>query len=59
MQQLIEQIRGRLQRSAYVNEAAIGHGVVMPIINALGWDTADPQQVRMPEDLDVQLPNAD
>ncbi len=45
MQTLIEQIRGRLQRSAYVNEAAISHGVVMPIINALGWDTADPQQV--------------
>ncbi|WP_114226596.1 MULTISPECIES: hypothetical protein [Sphingomonas] len=45
MQLLIEQIRGRLQRSAYVNEAAISHGVVMPIINALGWDTADPQQV--------------
>ena len=45
MQVLIEQIRERLQRSAYVNEAAISHGVVMPIINALGWDTADPQQV--------------
>jgi predicted type IV restriction endonuclease len=45
MQILIEQIRERLQRSAYVNEAAISHGVVMPIINALGWDTADPQQV--------------
>lgn len=45
MQTLIEQIRSRLQRSAYVNEAAISHGVVMPIINALGWDTADPQQV--------------
>ncbi len=45
MQLLIEQIRERLQRSAYVNEAAISHGVVMPIINALGWDTADPQQV--------------
>lgn len=45
MQTLIEQIRQRLQRGAYVNEAAISHGVVMPIINALGWDTADPQQV--------------
>lgn len=45
MQMLIGQIRERLQRSAYVNEAAISHGVVMPIINALGWDTADPQQV--------------
>ena len=45
MQILIGQIRERLQRSAYVNEAAISHGVVMPIINALGWDTADPQQV--------------
>ena len=36
MQVLIGQIRERLQRSAYVNEAAISRGVVMPIINALG-----------------------
>jgi predicted type IV restriction endonuclease len=45
MQELIEQIRERLQRSAYVNEAAISHGIVMPIVKALGWDTADPSQV--------------
>lgn len=45
MQALIAQIRGRLERRAYANEAAISHGVVMPIIAALGWDTADPRQV--------------
>lgn len=45
MQNLIERIRDRLQRRAYVNEAAISHGVVMPIIAALGWDTADPGDV--------------
>lgn len=45
MQQLIERIRERLKQSAYVNEAAISHGVVMPIVAALGWDTADPLQV--------------
>ena len=42
---LIERIRERLQHSAYVNEAAISHGVVTPILAALGWDTSDPQQV--------------
>ncbi len=42
---LIERIRARLQQGAYVNEAAISHGVVMPIVAALGWDTADPNQV--------------
>ena len=45
MRELIEQIRERLHRRAYVNEAAISHGIIMPIIKALGWDTADPQQV--------------
>ena len=45
MRELIEQIRERLHRSAYVNEAAISHGIIMPIIKALGWDTADPLQV--------------
>ena len=45
MQQLIERIRERLKQSAYMNEAAISHGVVMPIVGSLGWDTADPAQV--------------
>lgn len=45
MQQLIERIRERLRQSAYMNEAAISHGVVMPIVGSLGWDTADPAQV--------------
>lgn len=42
---LIERIRERLAQGAYANEAAISHGVVTPIINALGWDSADPEQL--------------
>jgi hypothetical protein len=42
---LIERIRERLAQSAYPNEAAISHGVVTPILNALGWDSADPTQL--------------
>ncbi|MHA6724191.1 hypothetical protein [Sphingomonas sp. RS2018] len=42
---LIERIRERLAQNAYVNEAAISHGVVTPVLNALGWDSADPQQL--------------
>ena len=45
MLELIERIRERLAQGAYVNEAAISHGVVTPILNALGWDSADPQQL--------------
>ena len=42
---LIERIRERLAQSAYANEAAISHGVVTPVLNGLGWDSADPTQV--------------
>ncbi len=42
---LIERIRERLAQGAYANEAAISHGVVTPILNALGWDSADPHQL--------------
>jgi hypothetical protein len=45
MLELIERIRERLAQGAYVNEAAISHGTVTPILNALGWDSADPQQM--------------
>jgi predicted type IV restriction endonuclease len=45
MQQLIERIRERLTQGAYANEAAISHGIVTPILNALGWDSADPHQL--------------
>ena len=45
MQGLLEAIRGRLDGSRYVNEAAISVGIVMPLLNALGWDSADPDQL--------------
>jgi predicted type IV restriction endonuclease len=48
MKEQIERIRQRLIQGAYPNEAAVTHGVVSPILAALGWDTTDPDQV-MPE----------
>jgi predicted type IV restriction endonuclease len=45
MLELIERVRERLAQAAYANEAAISHGVVTPILNALGWDSADPTQI--------------
>lgn len=45
MLELIKVICGRLQDSQYASEAGINHGVISPILNALGWDSADPGQV--------------
>lgn len=45
MIELLQRIGERLQSSAYVNEAAITHGIVSPVLKELGWDTADPRQV--------------
>jgi hypothetical protein len=42
---LIERIRERLAQGAYANEAAVSHGIVTPILNALGWDSADPDHM--------------
>ena len=45
MIELLTRIGDRLRAGAYANEAAISHGVVIPILAQLGWDTADPLQV--------------
>lgn len=45
MIELIEQIRQNLRAFAYPNEASISHGIVTPILQALGWNTADPKQL--------------
>ena len=45
MLDLITRVRSRLANGSYVNEASISHGVVTPLLNALGWDTSDPDQV--------------
>lgn len=45
MKVLIERIRERLDLGAYSNEAAVSHGIVCPLLAALGWDTTDPEQV--------------
>lgn len=48
MQVLVNRIKGRLETGSYPNEASVSHGIVMPLLGALGWDTSDPQLV-MPE----------
>ncbi len=43
---LIADICERLRSNAYVNEAAVREGIVVPVLRELGWNTADPDQVR-------------
>jgi hypothetical protein len=45
MKNLLERVRFRLAAGSYANEAAVSHGVVTPILNALGWDSSDPDQL--------------
>lgn len=45
LQLLIARIRERLSAGSYSNEAAVSHGIVIPILNSLGWDSADPDSV--------------
>lgn len=48
MQQLLERVRSKLQEEAFPNEAAVSFGIVVPVLQALGWDPTEPEQV-MPE----------
>ena len=45
MLELITRVRARLANGSYANEAGISHGVVSPLLNALGWDSSDPEQL--------------
>ena len=45
---LISRIQSRLAHGSFPNEAAVSHGILMPLLQALGWDPAEPDQV-MPE----------
>lgn len=45
MLELLSRVRTRLAAGSYANEAAISHGVVTPVLNALGWDSSDPDQM--------------
>lgn len=46
MIELIADIARLLRASAYANEAAVREGIVIPILRELGWNPADPEQVR-------------
>ena len=45
LNKLIEQIKARLTTGQYQSEAAIREAIVLPILQALGWDTLDPTSV--------------
>jgi predicted type IV restriction endonuclease len=45
---LLSRIRSRLAQGAFPNEAAVSHGILVPLLQALDWDPAEPDQV-MPE----------
>ena len=45
MLELLARVRARLAAGAYTNEAAVSHGVVTPVLNELGWDSSDPEQM--------------
>jgi predicted type IV restriction endonuclease len=43
--QALEAIQNHLRGGHYPNEASVSTGIVLPILGALGWPTADPQVV--------------
>jgi predicted type IV restriction endonuclease len=45
MEKLMEQIRKRLKDGAYPNEAAVSFSILVPLLQGLGWDSANPEQV--------------
>lgn len=45
LESCIQQIQENLRRGAFQNEAAVSQGVVLKVLNALGWDTYDTQVV--------------
>jgi predicted type IV restriction endonuclease len=46
LEQLVPQIKARLATGQYQSESAIREAVVLPILQALGWDTLDPKAVH-------------
>ncbi|HYU96827.1 MAG TPA: hypothetical protein VE989_11750 [Sphingomicrobium sp.] len=48
MIELLTRIQERLAQNAFPNEASVSHGILMPVLQALGWNPAEPDQV-MPE----------
>ena len=45
LRQRIETARERLASGAFSNEASISTGIVLPLLDALGWDAFDPHEV--------------
>ena len=46
MQELLSKIASGLQAGLYSNEKAVSTSIVIPILRKLGWDDADPYEVR-------------
>ena len=48
MLDLLNRIKARLAQGAFPNEASVSHGILIPLLQQLGWDPAEPDQL-MPE----------
>lgn len=45
LDQVLQRVKSDLTRNSFRNEAAVSQGVVLPILNALGWEVFDPKIV--------------
>ncbi len=46
LRQLVPKVQQRLREGRYQNESDVREAIVVPILQALGWDTNDPGMVR-------------
>jgi predicted type IV restriction endonuclease len=42
LENLISRIKERLGARQYENEAAVSRSIILPVLQALGWDISDP-----------------
>lgn len=45
MEQLLERVKRKLAQGAFASEAAVSFGIVVPILEELGWDASEPDEV--------------
>ena len=50
----IEKVKERLREGAFINEASVSQGILLPVLNELGWPVFD-TTVVVPESPCVRL----
>lgn len=46
LRDLVQKVQQRLREGRYQNESDVREAIVVPVLQALGWDTSDPGMVR-------------